>query len=113
MNRAASEASATFTDGVIAILDKWNVTSDERTAVLDGNGRLTRVTFIVAINKALHIALHDDLADAWMTSSNDDPLFGGQTPLGYALREGIPGFNQVRRLLEVQAAIAARSPEEV
>ena len=61
---------------------------------------LTRISFMVGIFKALHILLPDALADAWMTRPNDNPLFCGQTPLAFMLQQGIPGFREVRNLLD-------------
>jgi hypothetical protein len=35
-----------------------------------------------------------------MTQPNDNFLFGGQAPLDYAIRNGIPGLQQIRSLLD-------------
>ena len=61
--------------------------------------RLTRISYIVGIYKALHILLLDEQADRWMTQRNDNLLFGGQAPVDYAIRTGIPGLQQIRSLL--------------
>lgn len=105
-------------DGFFAITDRWNLTTEQRQGFLGGTvGRstlyslktaagtrkqdeLTRISYIVGIYKALHILLPDHLADSWMTRPNDHRLFGGQTPVEYVLRTGIPGLQQVRRLVD-------------
>ncbi len=40
------------------------------------------------------------LADDWVAQPNDNFLFGGQTPLDYMVRAGIPGLQQVRSLVD-------------
>jgi hypothetical protein len=35
-----------------------------------------------------------------MIQPNDNLLFGGQAPLDYAIRNGIPGLQQIRSLLD-------------
>jgi uncharacterized protein (DUF2384 family) len=62
--------------------------------------QLTRISYIVGIYKALHILLPQELADRWVTQPNDNPFFGGQTPLDTIIRRGIPGLQQVRSLLD-------------
>jgi hypothetical protein len=104
-------------DGFFAIIEKWRVPMETAGDLLGGMPRssvyklktaagtlrqdeLTRISYLVGIYKALHILLPDNLADRWITQANDDPLFGGQTPLSYIIRTGIPGLHQVRSLLD-------------
>jgi uncharacterized protein (DUF2384 family) len=104
-------------DGFFAILDKWGIPTDRAGDLLGGIPRstvyklksaagtlrqdeLTRISYIVGIYKALHILLPDDSADRWMTSPNDNFLFGGQIPLDFVVRAGIPGLQQVRSLVD-------------
>ncbi|MBB5061283.1 hypothetical protein HDF16_006019 [Granulicella aggregans] len=105
-------------DGFFAITGKWDLTAEQQQGLLGGTVKrstlyslksaagtrkqdeLTRISYIVGIYKALHILLPDQLADQWMTQPNDSRLFGGQTPLEYVMRTGIPGLQQVRRLLD-------------
>jgi hypothetical protein len=61
---------------------------------------LTRISYFVGIYKALHRLLPEELANLWVTQTNDDPLFAGRTPLEFMVREGIPGLLQVRSLLD-------------
>src|SRR5277367_2306476 len=104
-------------DGFFAIVDKWGLSVERAGELLGGMPRstvyklktapgtlsqdeLTRISFIVGIYKALHILLPDQPADQWMTRPNDNFLFGGQTPLDFVVRAGIPGLQQVRSLLD-------------
>ncbi len=109
--------SQSAVDGFFAILDKWHVSTERAGELLGGMPRssvyklksaagtlrqdeLTRISYLVGIYKALHILLPGDLADTWMTRSNDNFLFGGQAPLDYVIRVGIPGLQRVRSLLD-------------
>lgn len=109
--------SQSAVDGFFAIMDKWRVPVERAGDLLGGRPRssvyklktaagtlrqdeLTRISYLVGIYKALHILLPEDLADQWISRPNDDPLFGGQTPLDYMVRAGIPGLHQVRGLLD-------------
>jgi uncharacterized protein (DUF2384 family) len=106
-------------DGFFAIIDKWQVPIERAGDLLGGMPRstvyklrtaagtlrqdeLTRISYLVGIYKALHILLPDDLADRWITQPNDHLLFRGQTPMDYIVREGIPGLQQVRSLLDAE-----------
>ena len=108
-------------DGLFAIADKWQLPIERVGELLGGIPRstlykmkttagalrqdeLTRISYLVGIYKALHILLPPEHADRWMTRPNDNPLFGGQTPVEYAVRSGIPGLQHIRSLLD-----AARS----
>lgn len=109
--------SQSAADGFFAIIEKWRVSKERAGDLLGGMPRstvyklktaagtlsqdqLTRISYIVGIYKALHILLSDELADQWMTRPNDNLLFSGQTPLDFVVRAGIPGFQQVRSLLD-------------
>lgn len=109
--------SQSAVDGFFAIVDKWGIPVERAGDLLGGMPRstiyklrtaagtlrqdeLTRISYIVGIYKALHILLPAELADRWVTQPNDNLLFRGQTPLDYIVREGIPGMQQVRSLLD-------------
>lgn len=104
-------------DGFFAVVDKWQVPVEKAGELLGGMPRssvyklktaagtlrqdeLTRISYLIGIYKALHILLPEELADQWATRPNDNLLFGGQSPLDYMVRAGIPGFQQVRSLLD-------------
>jgi len=61
---------------------------------------LTRISYLVGIFKALNILYSAALADAWMKRPNTNPIFGGDTPLDYVRKGGIPALQTVRRLLD-------------
>ncbi|MEP6714322.1 MAG: MbcA/ParS/Xre antitoxin family protein [Terriglobia bacterium] len=62
---------------------------------------LMRISLVLGIYKGLHILYPEEaLADGWMKLPNNNPLFGGQTALAFAMRSGMDGLYQVRRLLD-------------
>jgi hypothetical protein len=69
--------------------------------VLDTD-RLTRISYLIGIFKALNILYSDKLADKWVQLPNSNPIFGGQTPLAYMVRGGQPAMQTVRRLLDAR-----------
>ena len=106
-------------EGFFAIVDKWGLPMESAGDLLGGVPRSTlyklktasgtlrqdelmRISYVLGIYKALHILLPDDMADRWMTRPNDNTLFQGTTPLNYAVREGIPGLQQIRSLLDAE-----------
>ena len=64
--------------------------------------KLTRVSLLVGIFKALNILHSTRLADAWVQLPNANPIFGGQTPLTYMLKGGVPSMLRVRQLLDAR-----------
>lgn len=66
--------------------------------------RLTRVSLLIGIYKALHILHGDALADRWVHLPNTNRLFGGAPPLDYLLRGGVPAMLAVRQLLDARRA---------
>ena len=66
--------------------------------------RLTRVSYLLGIYKALHILHSPSLADEWVHLANNNPVFSGETPLAYMIRGGLPAFQTVRRLLDSRRA---------
>ena len=102
------------------IMSRWKVRDEDARALLGGvtNGpfyemkrnpdrvldvdRLTRVSYLIGIFKALRILHSETLADEWVHLPNDNPLFAGETPLAYMMRGGLPAMQQVRRLLDAR-----------
>ena len=64
--------------------------------------RLTRISLIAGIFKALNILYSRKLADAWINLPNSNPLFEGEAPLAYMIRGGVPAFMRVRQLLDAR-----------
>jgi len=64
--------------------------------------RITRVSYLLGIYKALHILYGDKLADEWVHLANTNPVFQGRTPLAYMLAGGLLAMQTVRRLLDAR-----------
>jgi hypothetical protein len=104
------------------IMMRWKVRDEDARALLGGvtNGpfyemkrspdrvldtdRLTRVSYLVGIFKALRILHAPPLADDWVQLANSNPIFSGQAPLAYMIRGGLPAMQTVRRLLDARRA---------
>ena len=104
------------------IMARWNVRDEDARALLGGvsNGpfyemkrspervldadRLTRISYLVGIFKALNILHSRPVADGWIQLANANPIFGGRTPLAYMIRGGLPAMQTVRRLLDARRA---------
>jgi len=66
--------------------------------------RLTRISYVIGIFKALGVLHSDALADEWVRRPNSNPLFRGMTPLAYMIAGGLPALQHVRRLLDARRA---------
>lgn len=64
--------------------------------------KLTRISLLLGIFKALNILYSEDLADAWITRPNTNPIFAGEPPLNYMVTGGVPGMIRVRQLLDAR-----------
>jgi hypothetical protein len=62
--------------------------------------RLTRISILTGIFKALNILYGKKLADRWVQLPNENPMFAGETPLSYLIRGGQPAMLRVRQLLD-------------
>ena len=104
------------------IMRRWQVRDEDARALLGGvtNGpyyqmkrdpdrlldadRLTRVSLLIGIFKALHVLYSPALADQWVRLPNTNRIFAGATPLDYMMRGGLPAMDTVRRLLDARRA---------
>jgi Protein of unknown function (DUF2384) len=104
------------------IMRRWEVRDEDARALLGGvtNGpyyqmkrdpdrlldadRLTRVSLLVGIFKALHVLHSEAVADRWVQLPNTNRIFGGSTPLEYMMRGGLPAIETVRRLVDARRA---------
>ena len=102
------------------IMERWHVRDEDARALLGGmsNGpfyelkknperildgdRLTRISYLIGIFKALNILYSEALADEWIRLPNSNRIFGGQTPLAYLAKGGLPAMQTVRRLLDAR-----------
>ena len=64
--------------------------------------RLTRVSILTGIFKALNILYSKKLADRWTQLPNDNPMFEGESPLAYMIKGGQPAMLRVRQLLDAR-----------
>jgi uncharacterized protein (DUF2384 family) len=62
--------------------------------------RLTRISILVGIFKALNILYSKKLADRWVQLPNESPMFEGEAPLTYMIKGGQPAMLRVRQLLD-------------
>jgi len=106
--------------GLLRIATHWKLRDEDTRVLLGGvsNGsfyalksrgnkildedQLTRVSLLLGIFKALNILYGSKLADAWMGLPNSNPMFGGDSPLHYVMRGGIPALLRVRQLLDAR-----------
>lgn len=102
------------------VMDRWNVRDEDARLLLGGvsNGafyemkkkpervleadRLLRISYLIGIFKALNILHSETLADRWVQLPNTNRIFGGQTPLAYMMKGGLPALQTVRRLLDAR-----------
>jgi hypothetical protein len=122
-SRAARERlSAAALKAFFNVMARWKLRDEDARGLLGGvsNGpfyemkrnpdrtldadRLTRISYLLGIFKALGMLHSDALADAWIRRPNSNPLFGGQTPLAYMIAGGLPAMQNVRRLLDARRA---------
>ncbi len=64
--------------------------------------RITRISYLLGIYKALHILYGDELADRWVSLPNRNIIFGGKTPLRYMQEGGLLAMQTVRALLDAR-----------
>lgn len=119
---ARERLSAPALKAFFNIMGKWKVRDEDARALLGGltNGpfyewkrnparvvdtdRLTRISYLIGMFKALHILHGKALADDWVRLPNTNPIFSGETPLAFMLRGGLPAMHTVRRLLDARRA---------
>ncbi|MCM8613964.1 antitoxin Xre-like helix-turn-helix domain-containing protein [Accumulibacter sp.] len=64
--------------------------------------RITRISYLIGIYKALHILYGDRLADEWVSLPNGNRIFAGRSPLAFMLGGGLLAMQMVRKLLEAR-----------
>ena len=102
------------------MMEHWKVRDEEARKLLGGIGngtyydykkqpdrildqdKLTRISYLIGIFKALNILHGETLADKWVKLPNKNRIFGNQAPLGYMVGGGIPAMRTVRRLLDAR-----------
>lgn len=64
--------------------------------------KLTRISLLLGIFKALNVLYSRKLADAWVNLANTNPMFQGEAPLSYMIKGGVPALVRVRQLLDAR-----------
>ena len=121
-SKSRERLSAPALEAFFNIMARWKVRDEDARALLGGvtNGpfyelkrnpdrvlevdRLTRVSYLIGIFKALNILHGRVLADEWVHLPNRHPVFGGRPPLAVMIQGGLPALQMVRRLLDARRA---------
>jgi len=106
--------------GLFRIAAQWKLRDDDTRGLIGGlssgsfyamknkaaktldEDQLTRISLLIGIYKALNILYGEKLADAWMQLANTNPMFGGDSPVNYVKKGGIPALMRVRQLLDAR-----------
>jgi hypothetical protein len=106
--------------GLLRIATHWKLRDEDTRVLLGGissgsfyalksrgtktldEDRLTRISLLIGIYRGLNILYGQKLADAWIALPNANPMFGGDSPLNYARKGGIPALLRVRQLLDAR-----------
>jgi uncharacterized protein (DUF2384 family) len=106
--------------GFFRIVERWSVRDEDARELLGGLSssayydwkknpdrvldvdRITRISYLTGIYKALHILYGEKLADDWVNRPNTNALFGAKTPLAYMIGGGLLAMQTVRRLLDAR-----------
>ena len=64
--------------------------------------KLTRISLLLGIFKALNILYSRKLADSWVNLPNSNPMFKEETPLAYLIKGGLPALMRTRQLLDAR-----------
>ena len=102
------------------LMERWRIRDEDARMLLGGvaNGpyyemkknpdrvldtdKLLRISYLIGIFKALSILHSEALADEWVRLPNSNRIFGGQTPLAFMIKGGVPAMQTVRRLLDAR-----------
>lgn len=102
------------------IMSHWKIKDEDARKLLGGIGngtyydykknpqrvldqdKLTRISYLIGVFKALNMLNGQNLADRWIQMPNRNRIFGGQTPLTYMIKGGTPAMQIVRRLLDAR-----------
>jgi hypothetical protein len=117
---ARTRLSASALKGFFKLAHAWSLRDEDACVLLGGLSasafyewkkkparllevdRITRISYLIGIYKALHILYGDELADRWVNLPNRNTVFGGRTPLAYMQEGGILAMQMVRKLLDAR-----------
>lgn len=117
-----SNVSGSLLPAIFAIFSRWGLTGAQQMTLLGisnekslynwknqpEKARLTkdlleRASYILGIYKSLQILLPDpELADQWLLTHNDNPLFNGSAPMDRLLAGQVVDLAVVRQFLDAQ-----------
>jgi hypothetical protein len=115
---AQKRLSPAAVKGFLRLCELWELRDEDARLLLGGisNGafyelkrkargtldqdRLTRISLLTGIFKALNILYSKKLADRWMQLPNENPMFEGEAPLLYVIQGGVPAMLRLRQLLD-------------
>lgn len=118
----SSIVSGSLLPAIFAIFNRWGLTGAQQMTLLGissekslynwknqpEKARLTkdlleRASYILGIYKSLQILLPDpELADQWLLTPNDNPLFNGNAPMERLLAGQVVDLAVVRQFLDAQ-----------
>jgi hypothetical protein len=114
------QLSASAVKGFFKLAEAWKLRDEQACALLGGLSssalyewkkkparvlevdRITRISYLLGIYKALHILYGRKLADQWVSMPNRHRIFGGRTPLDYMQEGGLLAMQTVRQLLDAR-----------
>jgi hypothetical protein len=118
--KVQEELSSSALLAFFRLTDLWNLRDQDARGLLGGisNGayyslkrrpaktldqdKLTRISLLLGIFKALNILYSRKLADAWVQLPNHNPMFGGESPLLSMIKGGVPAMLRVRQLVDAR-----------
>ncbi len=120
--RRGSSVTSALLPAIFSIFSQWRLTGAQQMTLLGLNNEKTlynwksqpekaklsrdlleRTSYILGIYKSLQILLPDQaLADQWLTSPNDNPLFNGAAPLDRLLAGQVVDLAAVRNFLDAE-----------
>jgi len=117
---ARERLSQSALKGFFRLAQAWNLRDEQACVLLGGLSssafyewkkktdrlldvdRITRISYLLGIYKALHILYGDELADKWVNLPNRNAIFHGNTPLAYMQDGGLLAMQTVRQLLDAR-----------
>ena len=117
-----SSVTSALLPSIFNIFVLWRLTDDQQVKLLGLSNKKTlhnwknepnkatlsreileRASYILGIYKSLQILFHDSvLADLWISTPNDNPLFNSKTPMDRLLLGHLEGLATVRAHLDYQ-----------
>ncbi|MEX2375624.1 MAG: MbcA/ParS/Xre antitoxin family protein [Dehalococcoidia bacterium] len=117
-----SSVSGSLLPAIFAIFSCWRLTGAQQMALLGLSNEKTlynwksqpekakltrdlleRASYILGIYKSLELLLPDpDLADRWLNTPNDNPLFNGSAPMERMLAGQVVDLATVRNFLDAE-----------